>query len=190
MVFQQQKNLGLLVPPFLGESLQLPPCPEDDNPETWRVYFEQISEQIASRNDFDDPDLGAQLLTVKSRKHIPPPQVYTILCATRGVVSGLDGEPVVIRNSQRSGLTPDEMQACVVGSREGLARVVQQWEQPEKYATTGSDAQSFNVLARARRSQRPGVTFARAAAIREVDPLTDLDSRLFVGIRPRIRDGV
>jgi len=188
--FSTAKKSGASVPPFLGESLQLPPCPEDDNADTWRVYFEQISEQIASRNDFDNPDLGAHILTVKSRKHNPPPQVYTILCATRGVVTGLDGEPVVIQNSQRSGLTPEEMQACVVGSREGLARVVLQWEQPEKYATTGSDARSFNALARARRALRPGVTFARAAAIREVDPLTDLDSRLFVGIRPRIKDGV
>jgi hypothetical protein len=188
--FSEAKKSGASVPPFIGESLKLPPCPEDDHPEAWRGYFDQISEQIASRNDFDDPDLGAHLLAVKSRKRIPPPQAYTILCATRGVVSGSDGDPIVIRNSQRSGLTPAEMQACVVGSREGLARVVQQWEQPEKYATTGSDARSFNALARARRAQRPGMTFARAAAIREVDPLTDLDSRLFVGIRPRTRDRV
>ena len=34
------------------------------------------------------------------------------------------------------------------------------------------------------RSDHPGVVFARAAAIGEIDPLTDLDSALFVGIPP------
>ena len=43
----------------------------------------------------------------------------------------------------------------------------------------------LGVLARAMRSDRPGVVFAQAAAIGESDPLVDLDSRLFVGLRPR-----
>jgi len=38
------------------------------------------------------------------------------------------------------------------------------------------------VLARARQAQHPGIVFARAAAIGEVDPLTDVDSRLLVGL--------
>jgi hypothetical protein len=40
----------------------------------------------------------------------------------------------------------------------------------------------LNVLARALRSEHPGVVFARAAANGEIDPLTDVDSRLFVGL--------
>jgi hypothetical protein len=182
--FEVAKKSGASVSPFIGESLHLTPLPRDDEPETWRIYADQITEQIAANNNFDDPDLGVHFLTIKSRKHIPPPQIFTLLCATRGVVHGLDGEPVVVRNSYRAGLTPEEMHACVVGSREGLARVVQQWEQPEKYAVTGRGNQSFNVLARARRAVRPGIVFARAAAICEMDPLVDLDSRLFVGLMP------
>ena len=42
----------------------------------------------------------------------------------------------------------------------------------------------FHVLARAMRAEHPGVVFARAAAAGEVDPLTDPDSRLFVGLPP------
>lgn len=49
----------------------------------------------------------------------------------------------------------------------------------------GHVTKAFNVLARATRSPRPGVVFARAAAIGETEPLTDLDSRLFVGLPPR-----
>jgi len=40
----------------------------------------------------------------------------------------------------------------------------------------------FGVLARAMRAKHPGVVFARAAATGEVDPLADVDSRLFVGL--------
>ncbi len=43
-------------------------------------------------------------------------------------------------------------------------------------------AAGFGVLARARRSPHPGVVLARAAAQGETDPLTDTDSRLFVGL--------
>jgi len=35
------------------------------------------------------------------------------------------------------------------------------------------------------RSPRPGIVFAHAAAIAEADPLTDLDTRLFVGLPER-----
>jgi hypothetical protein len=43
-------------------------------------------------------------------------------------------------------------------------------------------SRAFTVLARAMRSEQPGIVFARAAATGEVDPLTDMDSRLFVGL--------
>ena len=40
----------------------------------------------------------------------------------------------------------------------------------------------YNVLTRARRTVQPGVVFARAAANGEADLLTDVYSRLFVGL--------
>jgi hypothetical protein len=74
------------------------------------------------------------------------------------------------------------MNACVVGAREGLAHFAQQWDQISQITPAGSNHTKLSVLARARRSQHPGVVFARAAAIGERDPLSDLDSRLFVGL--------
>ena len=183
--FEVARKSGASISPFLGESLWRPPIPEGNNPEEWNVYADQITDHIASRNDFDDPEMGVHLLTIKSRKQMPSPRVYTLLCATRGVVTGMNGQAVVVSGNARTGLTPQEMYNCVVGAREGLARIVQQWEQPEHYALTSSGAQSFNVLARARQAQRPGIVFARAAAIQEIDPLVDLDSRLFVGLKPK-----
>jgi hypothetical protein len=42
---------------------------------------------------------------------------------------------------------------------------------------------SFYVLARARRAQRPGMVFPRAVdSNHEQEPLVDIDSRLFVGL--------
>jgi hypothetical protein len=43
---------------------------------------------------------------------------------------------------------------------------------------------SFHVLAGAMHSAQPGRVPAHAAADREVDPLTDVTSRLFVGLGP------
>jgi hypothetical protein len=74
------------------------------------------------------------------------------------------------------------MNACVVGAREGLAHFAHQWDQISQITPAGSDHTKFSVLVRARRSQYPGMVFARAAAIGERDPLTDIDSRLFVGL--------
>ena len=70
------------------------------------------------------------------------------------------------------------------GARESLARIAARWEQLEG-GTGGGEPTSFHVLGRARRAGRPGPVFARAAVTGEVDPLTDLDSRLFVGLPAR-----
>ena len=79
-------------------------------------------------------------------------------------------------------MTSEEVFARVAGARKGLAQAVSEMEEMgtgmrERIAPTG-----YGALARARRSGRPGVVFARAAAGGETDPLTDADSRLFVGL--------
>ena len=43
-------------------------------------------------------------------------------------------------------------------------------------------AGGYNVLARVQRADSPGVVIASAAASGEVDPLTELDARLFMGL--------
>ena len=48
----------------------------------------------------------------------------------------------------------------------------------------GAAPRSFHVLARAMQSAHPGRVLAHAAASRESDPLTDVTSRLFVGMHP------
>jgi hypothetical protein len=43
----------------------------------------------------------------------------------------------------------------------------------------------YNLLSRAFRSTNPGIIFALAAAVGEIDPLTDPETRLFVGLPPK-----
>jgi hypothetical protein len=175
------RKSGASISPFLGSSTEWIPAPQSNDPERWREYVSQLAEQLASFNHYADNNLGVHLITMKTRSRPPQLRGLTWLCANRDPVSDANGESFIVRNSHVSGLSPAEMNACVVGAREGLARFVHQWDQISQTAPTGSDHTQFSVLARTRRAHYPGVVFARAAAIGESDPLTDVDSRLFVG---------
>jgi hypothetical protein len=63
-----------------------------------------------------------------------------------------------------------------------LASILQQWEQMGRTFRARNVSPSFNVITRALRAQHPGVVFARAAAVGEVDPLEDVEARLVVGL--------
>jgi hypothetical protein len=180
--FEAVKKSGASVHPFLGNSLVVIPPPESDDPERWREYVAQYEEQIIAFENYSDHDLGVHAITMRTNSRPPQSHGLTWLMANRDPVWNADGKTVIIRNSSVSGLRQEEMDACVVRAREGLARVAQQWDLLDRSVPAGTDHTKFNVLARARRTQYPGVVFARAAAIGERDPLTDVDSRLFVGL--------
>ena len=173
---------GASISPFVGNNLDWLPAPESDNVERWQEYVSQLAEQFATFNDYADNDLGVHLTTMKTRSRPPQLRGLIWLFANRDPATDVNGDPFIVRNSHVSGLTSEEMNACVVGAREGLARFSQQWDQLIQVTPAGSDHTRFSVLARARRAQHPGIIFARAAAIGERDPLTDIDSRLFVGL--------
>jgi hypothetical protein len=177
--FEVAKASGASMSPFIGEGLVRPPLPEADDAEVWDAYTEEMAEQILSGADYAGADLGPQLLGVsvraRGRRHLPR------LVAPRGAVANLQGQTVIVRHSQVEGLTPAELYACAVGARQGLAQLVARWEELDR-GTPAGESGWFTVLARARPAKRPGVVFARAAAIGEVDPLADVDSRLLVGL--------
>ncbi len=178
--FQAAKESGASVSPFIDAGLARPPKPKGDDPELWEAYLEALTEQIVSDIDYANDKLGPQLLAVKIRSR--GLSQLSWLIGVRSAAQGFNGEPVVVRHSYAEGLTVDEMYACVVGARKGLAQYSARWEQLGQDARERGKPQGFNVLARARRAKRPGMVFARAAATGEVDPLADVDSRLFVGL--------
>jgi hypothetical protein len=178
--FAAARASGASLNPFVGASLRLPPAPTQDEPELWQAFAEELSEQLAASTDYASADLGPQLLMVRCRERGLRNLAW--LVGSRGATLDAQGQMVSIRRGYAQGLTAQEMRACVVGAREALAELALEWQHwgqagPERNAPGG-----FSVLARARRSQRPGFVFARAAANGEVDPLTDVYGKVLVGI--------
>jgi len=103
------------------------------------------------------------------------------LVGPHGFNYDLQGQVVPLRHGWRQGLTPEELFARLPGARRGLAAVnaemVQELDSSQRSAPAG-----YGVLARARRAQSPGAVFARAATTNEVDLLSDVYSKVFVGV--------
>lgn len=129
--------------------------------------------------------LGPQLLAVKSAARGSLEGHLLALAATRGVLLDLDGAPLRIRHGFRHGLSPNELFAWARNGRSSMGEVALETVREGYRLREIAQPKGFSVFARAMRSDHPGVVFARAAAIGETDPLTDLDSALFVGVPPR-----
>lgn len=169
--------------PFLNRDNGSPPVPTDSDDETvWNTYAEELMEWIAAYESYDENNLGPHILAVKSRAFTS--RLYRLACVVgaRGAISDIRGGNIVIRHGYCNGLTPDELYALCVGSREGLVRFSSELQRVAWELRDSSQSKGFTVLSRAMRAKHPGIVFARAAACGEVDPLTDIDSRLFVGL--------
>ncbi len=177
--FEAAKASGASMSPFIGESLTRPPEPKEDDPDLWAAYQEELAEQILSGTDYDNPNLGPQQLatSIRARGRRTLPMVIG-----PRVVRDARDERTIVRHGYAEGLTSDEMYACTAGARRHLILLVDEMEQMWTSTRDQGTATTFTVLARARRAKRPGVVFARAAATGEIDPLTDVNSRLLVGL--------
>ena len=199
------KGSGASMSPFLSRGDDSPPVPTDpDDTTAWNTYAEELMEWIAAYENFDDNNLGPHILAVKSRAFTS--RLYRLACVVgargtvsdirdfvwtirlarrgfaQGAVSGIRDRDMVIRNGYCDGLTSDELYTLSVGSREGLVRFNSELQRVAWELRDSSQSKGFTVLSRAMRAKHPGIVFARAAACGEVDPLTDIDSRLFVGL--------
>lgn len=179
--FAVAKATGASMNPFIGESVQRPPEPHTEDFRQWIEYTEMLEERIASRTDFTGADIGPQLLAIKSEA-IGSMHLLMALAGSRGIVPNLFERPELIRHGFSQGLTAREMFALVPSTREALARLALEWEQTGYPTGERTDFKGFSVLLRAMHSGSPGIVFAHAAATSEVDALTDIDSRLFVGV--------
>ena len=181
--FEIVKESGASMSPFLSRGDDSPPVPTDPDDETaWNTYAEELMEWVAAYENFDDNNLGPHILAVKSRAFTS--RLYRLACVVgaRGTVSDIRGRDIAIRNGYCDGLTSDELYALCVGSREGLVRFNSELQRVAWELRDSSQSKGFTVLSRAMRAKHPGIVFACAAACGAVDPLTDIDSRLFVGL--------
>ncbi len=182
--FAEARASGASISPFIGSRFPLPPAPAEDEGNQWNRYQQEVSERLAAHTDYTQPDLGPQLLAVKSGARGEIEQL-TGLLSTQGVVKDILDRPVPIRHGYRDGLPPAELCTLAIGARESFAQVQREWIEMSQEIRKRDRAQSFHVLARAMRAEQPALVFAHAAAIGERDPLTDPDSRLFAGLSAR-----
>ena len=178
--FETARAEGASIGPFIGSNLELPfPAGGDDAPQ-WQACIEEAQAAIAGFRDYDDGDLGAAALLCHSGARATVHQLTTLV-GPGGLVRDVEARLLGVARSWREGLAAHEVLARVVGARRGLFRVL------SEFGSLGEDQQGsveggFGVLARARRVERPGIVFARAALRSEVDPLEDDYSRLLVGL--------
>ncbi len=179
--FEVTRASGASISPFVGSHFSLPIAPEGNDSKAWDLYRQEVSEWLAASIDYVDTDLGTQLLAVKSGATGEIQQLVGLL-STQGAARDIQGCQIPVRHGYRDGLQPAEIYALAIRARESFARIQQDWMQVELEIRKRSITKSFSVLARAMRAEQPGIVFAHAASIGEVDPLTDRDSRLFVGL--------
>jgi hypothetical protein len=177
--FEVVQASGASISPFIGESLSLPADPDGDAVELWDAYKAELDELLLSSTDYTSPDIGPQLLAIKVRAR-GRVHLRTLL-GHWGPYGDIRGNKLVVRRSLVEGFAPEALFAYMAAARKGLAQIWQRWEGLNK-EMMDRPSSSFTVLARARRAERPGIVFCRAAANGEVDPLTDIESRLLVGL--------
>jgi hypothetical protein len=179
--FAVAKASGASMSPFVNEGLELPPRPTNDDVEAWGAYAEEVRDSLAAFTDYDNEYLGPQVFAVKTGSRGSMQQL-TVLVGARGKIRDAHDHIVPCRHGMCEGLTASEALMCTVGARRGIAEIHSRAMQDVYGFAPPRESAGFGVLARARAAARPGMVFAHAAARNETDPLTDLDSRLFVGL--------
>lgn len=179
--FVEAKASGASLSPFGNAQLPLPQTPQGDKREAWKLYQAEVSEWFAAHIDYLRDDFGPQLLAVKSGAWGEIRHLVALLSG-QGLVRDSRNQLVSIRHGYCMGLSATELFALAIGSREAFFHVQQEWVQLKQELQERRQAKSFHVLARAMRAEQPALVFAHAAAIGEVDPLVDRDSRLFMGL--------
>ncbi len=179
--FASARTSGASISPFVGNLFSLPPAPAENESKQWKRYQQEISELFATYTDYTQSDLGPQLLAVKSGAWGEIEQLIGLL-NMQGSVNNILGKQVFIRHGYRDGLQAVELYALAPGARESFAQIQSNWLRITQEIGKRNRAESFHVLARARRAEEPAIVFAHAASIGEIDPLTDPDSRLFAGL--------
>lgn len=179
--YDAARKTGASMSAFIGSSLDWPDPPEGNDPDVWRDYPDEVSAVLAQFGGYDDDDLGIPALLVECGARANWQQVR-LYVAPQGVTRNDQGGFTPLKHGFREGLTPEELFARAIGARWGLANTLAEMIAIQSDLETQSAPGGYGVFARARRSETPGVVFARAAQKGERDPLTDEYSRLFVGL--------
>ena len=177
--FEVCKQSGASFNPFLGSGKEWPEQPEEADWDEWQMYGDELVAAFYQQADFDDNDLGP--LALLSLSGARGNQHQLIQYVGGGLLYREDGSLFAQRGCRRDGLSVEEVKVRAPGALWGLAATNQRWTEAQE-ATQQPVRADYHVLGRAARAAQPGVVFARAAERGEVEPLTSLFSRLFVGL--------
>jgi hypothetical protein len=181
--FRVAHRSGASMSPFFGSPIDRSGRPAVEQPDAWRRHADEIEIRISAWRDYDHPDVGPQILAVRSGARGSIRQLCLHL-APRVDVPDPRGGRLVIHHGYVDGIACEELFACAAAARKGLAEFAATFTEMGAEGLRAAGPSSFHVLARAMHSAQPGRVLAHAAANREVDPLTDVTSRLFVGLGP------
>jgi hypothetical protein len=162
----------------VGEELRLPQPPASDAGPSWYAYASIVEASIMEQ--------GAALPSL----HDP---IRAILCGARGSAGHLRAtvgpvatpEPyetyLPIRHGFRDGLEAEETWSLAASSRRSLQEI---WRKQVDVAGHHRLNGGASVLRQAMDADDVGAVFAEAAETEAVDPLTDEDIRLWMGLMP------
>lgn len=180
--FDTLKETGFSLNPFVKLDQELPAAPPVDRPDLWDVYMQQRAEQLLATEAYEGDWERYVLASKAGALTVNRIRLLAMLLVARGVVTDIDGKSIAIPQNFVDGLPPEEHFKTVAGAQAGMRRVVEEWTRNAETSPAAGQVHSVYTLARARRAAHPGVVFARAAAMNEVDPLVDEESRFFVGV--------
>ncbi len=174
---------GCSLNPFAHRAMPAVPPTDTIAPAHPQPTTEAAIDQVISSADYDTHPFGPQLFAIKSGARGNTTQLaFGLICRT---IIDYDRKLHYFASNTLGGLTPEACFMSYIGARLGIAQcsVNPTGQMRQAYGVPEPSApQGFGVLARAMRSLSPGSIFARAALANETDPLTDPDSRLFIGL--------
>ena len=143
------------------------------------MYSDELVAAFYQQADFDDNDLGTLALLTQSGARGSQQQLIQYVGG--GLIYREDGGLFAQRGCWRDGLSVEETKVRAPRALWGLAATNQGWTEAREAAQQPGRA-DYHILGRAAKAAQPGVVFARAAVRGEIEPLTSLSSRLFVGL--------
>ena len=177
--FEVCKQSGASFNPFVGARKQWPEQPKEADWDQWQMYSDELVAAFYQQADFDDNDLGPLALLALSGARGNQQQLIQYVGG--GLIYGEDGGLVAQRGCWRDGLSVEEIKVRAPRALWGLAATNQTWTKARE-AAQQLVRTDYHVLGRAAKAAQPGVVFARAAERGEVEPLSSLSSRIFVGL--------
>ena len=181
--FEETTSAGISHPPF-GIQIENDMEPPAEFTELFcGKYHDKLEDcLVALKNNLESCLIKHQIMSVISGARGQTD--WLVKAYHSQIFQDISGNWQVHHGALSSGLSAEVYTARAAASRIDLGNIVLKYERMAEELWQNAAPIGVNVMARAARSGCPGTVFARAAAIGEIDPLTDPDSRLFLGLKP------